>query len=286
MISALHQSIKQLIKDQLRTDFETIEVEFEMPSKTWVNALTRPTVNFFLHDLEEDVKMRNTTPMTTSDLGNNRARTKVAPRYVLLKFHVAIFSTDARDQNELLWRVLGLLMRHAEFPRQLLPEEIKKHPMAVRTRVVQPDDRAKGGDLWSALDLPPRPWLWYFMTVPLDLEISSDAPLILTQRIRLFEGLEPDKWDAGWKSEIHRLGGTVSDQNGKPLAGLHVWQDGTATPPAITDAMGRYELPYTSEGEIKVWVARDGEAPKRIKLDAKRKNNDIALESTVGKTKS
>jgi hypothetical protein len=286
MISALHQSIKQWVKDQLKTDFEDVEIEFEMPSKSWVGALTRPTVNFFLHDLEEDIKMRNTTPMTVSDLGNNKARTKLPPRYVLFKYHVAVFSNDARDQNELLWRVLTLLMRYPEVPKAVLPEAVRKNPMAVRTRVIQPDDRAKGGDLWSALDLPPRPWLWYFMTIPLDMDISSDDPLILTQRIRFFEGLEPEKWDAGWQSQLHRLGGTVSDDHGQPIPGLHVWREGTATPPAVTNDIGRYELPYTVEGEVMLWVARDGESPKRVKLDANRRNNDIRFEATSTKSKS
>jgi Pvc16 N-terminal domain len=281
MISQINQSIKQLLKSRLETIIEETDVEFELPSKTWVSGLTRPTVNFFLHDVEEDTKLRNvqiTKDPYVDKTPNKSRRTRVPPRAIMLKYQVAVFSMDVRDQNELLWGVLSILMRHAYFPHELLPESIQKLEFAVPTRVIQPDDRSKSGDLWSSLDLPPRPWLWYLVTVPLDLGVRSDDPLILTQRVNFYEGVNAEHWDFGWKSELHRFGGTVRDEHGELLIGVNVWQEGVVNAGVLTDQQGRYELAYTRDGEITLWMARDGESPRRVILRADRQDNDLVFE--------
>jgi hypothetical protein len=278
MLPTFNQSLKELLKAELGSEQEALDVEFELPSKSWVSGLTRPTVNFFLHDIEEETKLRNMTPRTKIDHDRNTSRTKLPPRHILLKFQVAVFSADARDQNNLLWQLLTVLMKHQYFPEKYLPEAARGAEVPVLTRVIQPEDRSKGGDLWSALDLPPRPWLWYFVTLPIDLNIASNSSLILTQRIGFFEGVNPKNWDPGWNTRLHGIGGTVRDEDGKPLPGVHVWQADVATPVAITDADGRYELQYTMDGKITLWIAQDGRAPQRVELEANRKNNDLTLD--------
>ena len=61
-------------------------------------------------------------------------------------------------------------------------------------------------------------------------------------------------------SDPHRLrtfAGRVLDRQGKPIAGVHVFQPGGG-PPATTDAAGRFRLPGARPGRSFLLARRDG----------------------------
>lgn len=78
--------------------------------------------------------------------------------------------------------------------------------------------------------------------------------------------------------------GTVTDPNGKPVAGAFVEQSvdrfPPGYPPATTDQAGRYRLPVSDPGEYVLAVAAEGHVPnaRRVTVSAEERQFDLQLQ--------
>jgi hypothetical protein len=63
--------------------------------------------------------------------------------------------------------------------------------------------------LWGAFDLPPHPALIYVVTVPVDLDITFQSPLVLTRTAR-YKRIAGDEVI---ETDIH-IGGVMRDTKG------------------------------------------------------------------------
>ena len=274
MLTSLHESLKRLLRQHGAINAEDVNIEFEIPNRAWVGTLTKPTINFFLHDLEENAALRKTNFEQISPRGSPTTIAKAPPRRLNLRYQVTVFTSEVRDQHELLWRTTALLMRHHELPTELLPPAVAKLNLPINARVSQPEDGPRAGDLWNGLELPPRPALLYLLTVPLDLDLTLESPLVLTRALALqtTEGAQP-----GSAGRSATIGGTVRGPDGAPVAGVSVWRENSAAPGAITDADGRYVLSNVPEGPLPLRVARPGGTPVRYDLSVPSGKYDLEL---------
>ncbi len=274
MLTSLHESLKRLLRQQGAIAAEDVNIEFEIPNRAWVGTLTKPTINFFLHDLEENAALRKTNFEQISPRGSPTSVAKAPPRRLNLRYQVTVFSSEVRDQHELLWRTTALLMRHHELPVELLPAAITKLELPVTARVSQPEDGPRAADLWNGLELPPRPALLYLLTVPMDLNLTLESPLVLTRSLTL-QSTQAEPEVAGEQSIT--IGGTVRDSSGAAIPGVSVWRENSAAPGAVTDGDGRYILSNVPVGALALRVARPGTPPVRYDLIVPSRNYDLEL---------
>lgn len=159
-----------------------------------------------------------------------------------------------------------------------LPPEVKlrcqvlvPEPQLV-TKVSKPNEGgARLLDLWSALELPPRPALLYVLTAPLDLDITFESPVVLTRTLRTRRGpdVAPDV--------SIRIGGRVLDKNARPVVGVAVSRDGSAVE-SITDHDGRFVLDRVPTGSVKLRIAGPDTKPKRVTISVPSDSYDVALD--------
>jgi hypothetical protein len=272
VLPALHESIKRLLRQHGGMANTDVNIEFEHPTRAWVGTLTKPTVNFFLYDLEENATLRKTA-FEQARVGGV-AISKMPPRRLNLRYQVSVFSAEVRDQHELLWRTTATLMRYHELPTELLPSSIAALNLPLTARVSQPEDGPRGNDLWGGLELPPRPSLLYLLTVPLDLEVTLRSPLVLTRMLALQAESDAEPGSAGVS---YTVGGVIRDPQGNPLEGISVWQELSAAEGAITDAEGHYVLSRIPEGEVALRVAKPGGKPKRFMVEVPSGSYDLEL---------
>ncbi len=97
---------------------------------------------------------------------------------------VSALTTEIEDEHELIWRVLLTLVRHPQFPAELLAEELRVLEPPLTTRVSQADESQRLSGVWTALSVPPHPALYYVVTVPVDMNLVIEAPLVLTRTAR------------------------------------------------------------------------------------------------------
>ena len=58
MIADLDETIRQLLIAEIPIRNGEIDIKFDQPKREWSARLTRPTINFFLYDVRENVILR------------------------------------------------------------------------------------------------------------------------------------------------------------------------------------------------------------------------------------
>jgi hypothetical protein len=274
MFSSLHDTLKRLLREKGQFEALDIDVTFEIPNRTWASTLTKPTINFFLHDLEENATLRKTNfaaPVTTG----HTTSMKQAARRINLRYQVSVFSSEARDQNELLWRTMTVLLRYFEIPPEILPRNIAELGLPVSARVSQPEDGPRSNDLWTGLELPPRPALLYLLTVPLDLQRTLEAPLILSRNLMLQN--TPDKSLAGQQLSI---GGVITNNKGEPQPNIQIWRENSAMAGTLTNELGQYQLNHIPNGQLILRIAAADQPNQQVILTVPSASYDIVMLDT------
>ena len=275
MLDTIHNTIKELLYSKGQIDPSEVEIEFNPPTKEWVNSRVSPTLNFFLYDLEENTELRQADYDLISGKnakGMASSTRRVPPRRFDLHYMVSAISTVIDDEHLLLWRAMVTLLKNPTIPEQFLPQNILKLELPVKGRVSQPDDGPRPMDLWSALETPPRPSLLYVLTVPVDLETGFESPLVLTRTAR-YRLLEQES--AAAEVAFH-IGGVVKDRLGTPIPGASVNLIGRD--PLLSDALGRFVMTHVPAGEAKLEVSLEGKKPKTFKLEIPSDHYDVTLE--------
>jgi hypothetical protein len=259
MLPDLHATLQRLIHERGQIDPAEVDVRFDAPTKDWIERLTRPTVSCFLHDLRENAALRQSTFQTTRV--NGRSERRLAPRRIDAHYLVSAHASEPEDEHRLLWRVLATLLRHPEIPADVLPAALVAPDPPLATRIADPDDTTRSLDLWNAA-------LNYVVTMPLDLDVTLEAPLVLTRILR---------FPRGNGETSTRIAGIVSDRDGTPLPGITVAREGSAVG-AVTDREGRFALSNVPHGPLRLFVARPGTDPQAVALTVPSARYDVTLD--------
>jgi hypothetical protein len=276
VIADIHETIKNLLFEHAGFSRSDVDIDFEIPNRTWIGTLTRPTINFFLYDLEEDTKNRGSLDNAYFQQRSEKSNiAKARPRRMNLKYQVMAISQDTRDQHELLWRVLAVLMRFGTIPDSVLPKSVTDLGISVVSRVSQPDDGPRPNEFWNALEVPPRPSLLYVLTTPLDLDLITQEPLVLTRTLRVFDSAYSVPSEV---RGLRRSIGGIVKRNGIVVSGVQIWQENSATDGSLSDSNGRFVLESVPDGAVALRVVEPGGVPVRVVLQVPSDDYDIRLE--------
>jgi len=256
----LDATVRDLLIQHVPLDPNEVEIAFDTPDREWSNRLTRPTVNCFLFDVRENLKLRAVGWEVRRGPDNVAARQR-APLRIDASYQVTAWARAPEDEHRLLWRILAALVRHDPLPRDLLRGELLDQPGPVGTAVAQPDQMpANFADLWQGLENKVRPGLTYVVTLVLDPEILYRSPVVLHQPQIGLRQIAPETARADFE-----LRGRVLDreQPGQGLAGAVVVlaENGAR---ATTDAEGRFALPGTRRGPAGITVLAAGRPEVRV----------------------
>jgi uncharacterized protein DUF4255/carboxypeptidase family protein len=252
MLPELHESLRRLIYERGQIDPLDVDIRFEAPRRDWVDRLLRPAINLYLFDMQENVKLRS--GHMESRVVNGRAVRLAAPRQIDVRYMVTALTTEISDEHLLLWRTLSTLMKYREIPEEFLPEALRGCSPPITTQIAQPDDEIQLPQIWSGLNADMRPALYYVVTVPLDLNIAIEAPLVLTRTFRYTR-----RPDATATETDRQIGGTVRDRAGDPVAGATIRARGSAAEDSVTDGLGRFTIRHALPGPVTLEVTnRDG----------------------------
>jgi len=270
MIGDVNSALTRLVHERGLVPPDDVDIEFDPPVRSWVGGRTRPTLNFFLFDIEENTELRSTQAQTTR--GNGVAVRRIAPRRFDLRYMVSAITTVVEDEHLLLWRTLVTLMKHPTLPESLLPESVTSYGLPVAAKVLKHEDAPRALDIWGALETPPRPALIYVVTLPVDLDLTFTAPLVLTRTARYARLRDGVSIEQG----VH-IGGTVRDRKGRPLVGARVSAEGRAFE-TTTGSEGEFVLPDVDAGPVTLRVLRDGRPEKRVTFEIPSDQYEIVVD--------
>ena len=216
MLADLDESLRALLKRELsRHGFDGVEVAFDAPTREWASALSSPVVNAFLYDLRES---KDHHPIEWHiEKANNGVREHRLPLIVEASFAFAAWARAVEDEHRLLSQVLAVLYAYPTLPEDVLTGSLAdkvSQPYPLKTHVGGPKGEGKS-DFWSAIGGQCKASLDYVVALACEPgaypEREPEAP---TQTVRVRDADSPP----GAVIEPHRIGGTVRDAKGKPVA--------------------------------------------------------------------
>ena len=288
MIDDLDETLRQLLIQKAGLNPTEVDISFEIPTRDWAtsSSATRPTVNLYLYDMRENLKLREMYwDEETSQSENGQIKLKRRPVRMDLSYMVTCWTTVAEDQHRLLWRVLETLFRFSPLPEDVLQGALKQPLYPVRTEMAQPDGILKNiSDFWGALENQLRPCISLTVTLELDLGQIKVTPLVLARGLRYGQPEVAQDADLrertltrlqpGWEAAPFRVGGLVRSAAGKSLADIAVRLIGTLPngetfqvgSTVHTDEAGRYLLRRVPSGHYTLVVEASGQAPRQQPL--------------------
>jgi hypothetical protein len=244
-IADLDEALRTVLRRELsKHGFEGVEIAFDAPSKEWSGKLTGPTVNLFLYDLRE--ALDRASAAATERRWSGTAIVTQPPLNLELTYAVTAWTKAVEDEHRLLSQVLSILFSYGELPEEVLSSNGATTLARAETSVGRP--REEKADFWTSVGGEYKASIDY--VVHIAIESGSTfvrGPEVRTQTVRV---RRVDGSNASLE-EFHRLGGTVKDDAGEPLAGVWI-----ALPEAglwtASDPSGRYRFSRVRAGEHRV----------------------------------
>lgn len=234
MLDALDETMKAVLRELGGLDPDEVDIAFEAPDREWAGRVGKPTVNCYLYDMRENLDLRAAEWTVERQPDGRTAAKRKTPRRYDLSYVCTAWTNDIEDEHRLLWRVLTTMVRCPELPRHLLQGPLANVGWPIITEVAQPDGLLRDpADVWSALDNRIRPSVNVVVTLPLADSDPREAPLVLTRRLRFNEN--------GRLLDYIQIGGTVTDEDGKPVNEVVVRVRDHAFS-TVTTPNGRYSL--------------------------------------------
>jgi Pvc16 N-terminal domain len=271
MLPNLQNITRSLLLEHSSIPALEVDVRFEAPTRQWASSLFRPTISLFLYDVQENLELRHTAFNTWRE--GNTGFSKAEPRLYDFRFLVSAFATEIEDEHAIFWRVLHTLLRFSEFPSSVFPEGWEGPTSGIFCRIDQHSEgSSKLTDIWSGLEVHPRPALSWVVTLPVDTESVFDAPLVFTRNL----GYKAPFAGAGaWDRSFH-IGGVVSSKSGDPLEGVLVGLEGS-TQEVRSDGLGRFVFSSVQAGRLGLRVIV-GKKPKVFELVVPSDSYDVIVD--------
>ncbi len=277
MIYEMNEALRQLLVDELPIKNGEVDVVFEQPGRQWSSQINRPTINFFLYDVRENLKLRGSHRWLVDRQPDGTAIQRRPPVKVDLHYLITAWATDSEDEHNLLGRVLLALFRTPTLPEDLLPDILQNQATPVTLEVSQDENFTNPVDIWSVLDNDLRPSINLTVTLTADPYEPTITPLVGLRELRigqstnpllqqLVDNLPPDVfWTIGGKIETD-----------KPLADVHLsLVDGGIDVPIQPD--GRFTIGQLRAGEYTLEVVVKKGKPKRHKITVPAPDYDLKV---------
>lgn len=192
MIDELDQALRQLLVRELPIKNGEVDIDFNQPKREWSARLGRPTLNLFLHDLRENVKLRQTAQGWEIERQSEAlAVQRRKPFRVDLSYIITAWAREPEDEHRLLARTLMALFRTPELPEDILPESLQNQPAPITLQAAQPGIAENMGDLWGALDNEIRPAITCVVTLAFNPYQPITGPLVRTRELRFGQAHQP-----------------------------------------------------------------------------------------------
>lgn len=258
-IADLDEALRTLLKRELvKHGFEGVEIAFDAPSKEWSGKLTGPTVNLFLYDMREALDRAAATPSERRT--NGVAIVSDPPLQLELTYAVTAWTKAVEDEHRLLSQVLAVLYSYSDIPSDVIAENAGTTLARAETSVGRP--REEKADFWTSVGGQYKASIDYVVQII----VASGATFVRGPEVRTttIRTLQADGSRATTLEELHRIAGTVANEDGTPLQGAWV-----ALPDAgrwaASDHDGRFTFARVAAGRHQV-LARtaDGHEAKAM----------------------
>lgn len=196
MIDALDESIKQLLIQKTPLDQSEVDVSFDVPNREWSKAISKPTVNVYLHDIRENLELPSYGWSMERNGDGSFTKAKLGHRFDL-SYLITAWTRSIEDEHRLIWYVLSTMAKYSYVPFDILQGPLRDVTKPMHTKVARPDGILRNvADVWTALENQLKPVIPYVVTLdlePSDFTIVSEVRTKFIKYMPLVVEEEPKK---------------------------------------------------------------------------------------------
>jgi hypothetical protein len=282
MFDEIDEVLRKLLIREIPIANSEIDIAFDQPKREWSARLSRPTLNLFLHDVRENVKLRQQGqgPELERAIQAGTVTQKHKAHRVDLHYALTVWAKEPEDEHRLLAATLLALFRHATLVEDL-PESLQDQPAPIALKVAQYDELEKPSDLWNVMDNQQRPVINLVVTLALHPFKPLVGPIVRSRELVIGQALEPAatgrlKAEAGAR-RTWTVGGQVrSHAERGPLDHLRVVLL-PAGQEATLQADGRFVLSCLDAGDYTLEISAAGRAPVRHLITVPAPDYDFVI---------
>jgi hypothetical protein len=191
VIDHLDEALREFLIRELPVRENEIDISFEQPRREWSARLNRPTLNLFLREIRENVRLRSPQPGSSQSVNGNVAVLQRQPVRVDLSYMATAWAKDPLDEHRILSRLLAALFRLRGVPDDLVAEHVPGQDAGVPMRMAGGDTTgSSASDMWSVLDNELRPAVDFVATLAIHPYADVTLPLVREVGIR-YEMIRP-----------------------------------------------------------------------------------------------
>ena len=225
MISDIDEVLQKLLTKEIEIKGNEIDIKFDQPKREWSSRLGKPTLNLFLFDIRENLRLRGAEQYTTIRRPDGTAEVRRNLVRMDLRYLLTAWVKDPDDEHLLLSTSLIALLRNPFVPSKYLTDNLKTQPspipIEVATFPVEKGPVDKFTEIWGVLDNEMRPAILVTLTVAIDPYQPMIFKQVTSREIGFYQqdAIDPDEDTSGnrIKSKSYRsVGGKVESKKYAP----------------------------------------------------------------------
>ncbi len=270
MIADIDEVLRQLLKQEIDIKGNEIDIAFDQPRREWSSRVGKPTINMFLFDIRENLRLRGAEQYVT--IARPDGTTEVRRNLVRLdlRYLMTAWVKDAEDEHLLLSSALIALLRNPFIPKKMLPDSLQGQPAPIPIEVANfPTEKGpvdKFSEIWGVLDNEMRPGVLITITVAVDPYEPTIFKQVTSREMRFVQQnpIDPDIDTKVYKAHsksYYSIGGELASKKYAP-ATLELYLVEKNQYIDLTDE-GKFGLPSLPEGEYHLDILHNDKVLKR-----------------------
>jgi len=284
VIADVDEILRKLLLREMEIKRSEIEIQFDQPKREWSSRLSKPTINLYLFDIRENLRLRAAEQYMTLTRPDGNAEVRRNPVRIDLRYLMTAWVKDPEDEHLLLSNALIGLLRNPFVPNDLIPDRLRNQPVPIPVEVANfPPESGpvdKFTEIWGVLDNEMHPGVLVTLTLSVDPYKPQTFPAVRSRDTRIFQ-------DTGFaeanKTAITKkiskaylsIGGKVtSEKYDLSTLELLMVENKVALP---LDSEGRFTIHNIAEGEYHLDILFNNKVLKRQKIVVPGQSYDIQV---------
>jgi hypothetical protein len=285
VIADVDEVLRKLLIREIEIKGNEVDIQFDQPRREWSARLSKPTLNLFLFDLRENLRLRGSEQYSTVNRPDGTSEVRRNPVRMDLRYLMTAWVKEAEDEHLLLSSGLMGLLRNPFLPTDLFSERLKSqpHPCPIEVATFPPEAGPvdKFTEIWGVLDNEMRAGVVITITISVDPYKPMTFTQVRSREMRFLQdsgiGKPADTITVTKKlsKKYWVVSGALKSQK-YDISTLSLILVEKQQPVEILEA-GRFSLSGLAEGEYHLDILFNKKIIKRQKITVPGKDYDIQV---------
>lgn len=287
MITDIDEALRKLLIQEIDIQGNEVDIQFDQPRREWSSRLSKPTLNLYLFDLRENLRLRGAEQFTTLNLPDGTSEVRRNPVRMDLRYLMTAWVKEAEDEHLLLSSAIMGLLRNPFIPQQFLTESLQNQPTPIPLEVatfppeIGPLD--KFSEIWGVLDNEMRPGVLVTVTISIDPYKPMIFKQVRAREISFVQDSGIGSASSGQELKPTRVvskkyqivSGALKSEKYDPARLTIVLVEKLL--PITVNKDGRFVLPNLMEGEYHLDILLNKKVLKRQKIQVPASDYEIQV---------